>query len=164
MSTTSVNGMSPESADAARRDAGLELGVEINALLTASRALTERTAAAFHPNLQPAAFHLARWLHAYGPTKPSALAEAVGMDRSSTSNLIGQMKALGLVESTPDLKDRRAVTVSLTPAGVDRVVEVLDLRGTTFFERTKDWTVEDLRTFASYMRAFTAAPTPPEPA
>ena len=137
-----------------RREAGLALGVEINALLSASRALTERTAAAFHPDLQPAAFHLARWLYAYGPANPSTLAAAVAMDRSSTSSLIGRMKALGLVQSAPDPADRRAVKISLTTAGTERVVEALDLRGTSFFARTKDWAVEDIRLFTALLNAF----------
>ena len=137
-----------------RREAGLALGVEINALLSASRALTERTAAAFHPDLQPAAFHLARWLYAYGPAKPSTLAAAVAMDRSSTSSLIGRMKVLGLVQSAPDPADRRAVKISLTTAGTERVVEALDLRGTSFFARTKDWAVEDIKLFTALLNAF----------
>lgn len=140
--------------DGPRRQAQLELGVEMNALLSASRALTERTAAAFHPDLQPAAFHLARWLYAYGPANPSTLAEAVAMDRSSTSNLIGRMKVLGLVESAPDPADRRAVKVSLTDDGRGRVVEALDLRGSTFFDRTRNWTLEELRTFIDLLHAF----------
>ena len=118
--------------------------------------MTARTAAAFHPDLQPAAFHLARWLHAYGPANPSALAEAVAMDRSSTSSLIGRMKALGLVESTPDPADRRAVKVSLTPAGTQRVLEALDLRGTSFFARTRNWSVDDIAQFTSLLHAFNA--------
>src|SRR5438132_11215227 len=64
MSTTSRSTPAHRSP---RRDLELALGVEINALLSASRALDVRTAAAFHPDLQPAAFHLARWLYAYGP-------------------------------------------------------------------------------------------------
>jgi DNA-binding MarR family transcriptional regulator len=154
MSTKSIrDALSPEE-NGLRRDAELALGAEINALLSASRALTERTAAAFHPELQPAAFHLARWLYAYGPANPSALAEAVAMDRSSISNLIGRMKALDLIESTPDPADRRAVKVSLTAAGVSRVVEALDLRGTTFFARTQTWSTSDLQRFASLLHAF----------
>lgn len=148
-----LNEASP-SADPERREIQLALGVEINALLSASRALTERTAAAFHPDLQPAAFHLARWLYAYGPANPSTLAEAVAMDRSSTSNLLRRMKALGLIESAPDPTDRRAVKVSLTGDGESRVVEALDLRGSTFFDRTSNWTTEDLQTFTDLLRDF----------
>ncbi len=154
MSTTSDGSNASRPQDAVRRERELELGVELNALLSASRALTERTAAAFHPDLQPAAFHLARWLYAYGPASPSALAEAVAMDRSSTSNLIGQMKRLSLVDSDRDPSDRRSVIVSLTPAGAKRVVEALDLRGSTFFTRTESWSSEDLAAFTSLLKRF----------
>ncbi|GAA1834349.1 MarR family winged helix-turn-helix transcriptional regulator [Agromyces salentinus] len=157
MPTTPLAGLdgSNESGDALdRRDAALALGVELNALLSASRALTERTAAAFHPDLQPAAFHLARWLYAYGPANPSTLAEAVAMDRSSTSSLIGRMKALGLVESTPDPADRRAVKVALTAAGSARVVDALDLRGAAFFDRTAAWPIERIQAFTSLLHEF----------
>lgn len=152
--STNPKGDAADAENNERREAGLALGVEINALLSASRALTERTAAAFHPDLQPAAFHLARWLYAYGPANPSTLAAEVAMDRSSTSNLIGRMKALGLVQSAPDPADRRAVKISLTAAGTERVVEALDLRGTAFFARTKDWAVEDIKLFAALLNAF----------
>jgi DNA-binding MarR family transcriptional regulator len=151
MSTTSIFA---HSDDSERRSAELELGQELNALLSASRALTERTAAAFHPDLQPAAFHLARWLYAYGAANPSNLAEAVAMDRSSTSNLIGRMKRLGLVESVPDPDDRRAIRVSLTAAGTARVREALDLRGASFFDRTESWATADLKRFAELMHEF----------
>ena len=155
MSTSSKNDVD-DAGNHERQEAGLALGVEINALLSASRALTERTAAAFHPDLQPAAFHLARWLYAYGPANPSALASAVAMDRGSTSNLIGRMKALGLVQSTPDPVDRRAVKISLTDAGVKCVVEALDLRGASFFSRIEDWAVEDIKRFTALLNAFNA--------
>jgi DNA-binding MarR family transcriptional regulator len=152
MSTISDETSTPD--DPVRLETQLALGVEINALLSASRALTERTAASFHPDLQPAAFHLARWLYAYGPANPSALAEAAAMDRSSTSNLLRRMKALGLIESAPDPVDRRAVKVSLTNDGESRVAEALDLRGSAFFARTKGWTVGELKTFTELLRMF----------
>ncbi|WAS91029.1 MarR family winged helix-turn-helix transcriptional regulator [Nannocystis punicea] len=143
--------------DPSPRDAlELELGVELSALLSASRALTERSAAAFHPALQPAAFHIARWLYAYGPAKPSAVAEAVGMDRSSTSHLVGRMKGLGLVESRPDPSDRRAVVLSLSPLGEERVLAALDLRGAVFSARLQGWSDADLQAFTALLRRFNA--------
>ncbi|MFH5877872.1 MarR family winged helix-turn-helix transcriptional regulator [Arthrobacter sp. NA-172] len=145
------------SVDPERRKRELALGVELNALLSASRALTERSAAAFHPELQPAAFHLARWLHAYGPANPSTIAGAVAMDRSSTSNLIGQLKRHGLLVSEPDPKDRRSVLVALTAEGVERVTEALDLRGSTFFARTASWSSEELVSFTALLHKFNAA-------
>jgi DNA-binding MarR family transcriptional regulator len=143
-------------AGSGRREFELALGVELNALLSASRALDVRTAAAFHPDLQPAAFHLARWLYAYGPAKPSTLAEAVGMDRSSTSRLIGRLKRLALVDSSPDPADKRGVVVSLTRTGNARVAEALGVRGSAFFNRTRDWPLEDLQRLTTLLREFNA--------
>src|ERR1700730_12063583 len=59
------------------------LGAVLNALVSQSRALTTQAAVAFHTELQPAAFHIALWLNAFGPATPSAVAQAVGMDRSA---------------------------------------------------------------------------------
>ncbi|GAB1824672.1 MarR family winged helix-turn-helix transcriptional regulator [Herbidospora sp. RD11066] len=128
-----------------RRELELTLGERINALLSASRALSERSAAHFHPGLQPAAFHIARWLYAYGPARPSAVAEAVGMDRSSTSTLIGKMRTLGLVDGLPAPDDRRSVIVELTDEGRERVAATLEERGKEFYARTESWPDEDLR-------------------
>ncbi len=137
-----------------RRELELALGSELNALLSASRALTERSAARFHPELRPAAFHLARWLYAFGPAKPSDIAREVGMDRSATSGLIRQMKELDLVQSAPDPVDSRGVIISLTEAGHERVVDALDLRGSEFFQRTRTWGESDLSAFVELLHKF----------
>jgi len=122
----------------------LALGEQVNALLSATRALTERSAARFHEGLQPAAFHIARWLYAFGPAKPSVIADAVGMDRSSTSTLIGRMRDLGLVAGSPDPHDRRGVIVGLTESGGVRVADALADRGDELHARTRDWSTDDL--------------------
>lgn len=148
MSTTSSR------ENPSRRESELALGVELNALLSASRALTEQTAAAFHPDLQPAAFHLARWLYAYGPANPSTLAEAVAMDRSSTSHLIGKLRRLDLVTSSPDPADRRGTIIALTPTGATQVENALDLRGSTYFARTDSWSSDELDTLTALLHKF----------
>ncbi|GAB2828884.1 MarR family winged helix-turn-helix transcriptional regulator [Actinocorallia aurea] len=136
--------MQTTSSGGNRRDLEHAMAEQINALLGATRALSERSAAHFHPGLQPAAFHIARWLHAFGPARPSEVAEAVAMDRSSTSTLIGKMRGLGLLESTPSPSDRRSVLVALTEEGHRRVAATLDERGKEFYARTRDWADEDL--------------------
>lgn len=133
------------------------LGDQLNALLSASRALTEQSAAAFHPDLQPAAFHLARWVYAYGGAKPSVIAEAVAMDRSAASALMKKMRELGLLDSMKDRSDRRAVIVDLTPLGRERVRQALDLRGSRFHDRIASWSDEELETFTALMRTFNGA-------
>lgn len=84
---------------------------ELSCNFPCKRSLTERTAAAFHPDLPPAAYYLARWLDGDGPANASTLVEAVEMDRSSTSTLLRRMKLLGLIDSTPDPANRRALKV-----------------------------------------------------
>lgn len=150
--------------DADHRRLELALGEQINALLSATRALSERSAAHFHEELQPAAFHIARWLYAFGPAKPSVIAGAVGMDRSSTSTLIGKMRTLGLITSTPDPDDRRGVIVGLTGPGKARIAQTMEARGAELSARTSDWSADELSQLVSLLRRLTAADagTPPE--
>jgi DNA-binding MarR family transcriptional regulator len=152
MQTTSGSG------DEGRHAIELALGEQINALLSATRALSERSAAHFHPRLQPAAFHIARWLYAFGPARPSEIAEAVGMDRSSTSTLIGKMRTLGLLDSSPAPDDRRSTIVQLNPEGRERVATTLDERGREFYARTRDWSTDDLARLVELLGRLTAEP------
>lgn len=140
-----------------RAELEVQLGDRINALLSATRALSERSAAQFHEGLQPASFHIARWLHAFGPAKPSVIAEAVGMDRSSTSTLLRRMLALGLISQTPSPDDRRSVIVDLTAAGTARVTAVLQERGAEYFSRLQDWSTDDLRELERLLGKLTGA-------
>jgi DNA-binding MarR family transcriptional regulator len=139
-----------------RRRLELALGESINALLSATRALSERSAASFHEDLQPAAFHIARWLHAFGPARPSVIAQAVAMDRSSTSTLIGRMRALGLIETTPDPDDRRGVIVGLSAVGDDRVTRTLAERGEEFGDRVRSWSDAEVQTLTELLDRLTA--------
>ncbi len=135
----------------------MALGERLNALLSATRALSERSAAQFHEGLQPAAFHIARWLHAFGPARPSKIAESVGMDRSSTSTLLTRMRGLGLVSDGPDPQDRRGVIVQLTDRGEARLASAMEERGAEFFGRLKDWSTHDLRELERLLGKLTAA-------
>lgn len=76
------------------------------------------------------------------------------MDRSSTSHLVGRMKRLDLVSSTPDSADRRGTIVALTPAGRSRVEEALDVRGTTYFARTDSWSDTELEALTGLLHKF----------
>lgn len=152
----SAGGGGAREADRQRSDLEQALGDRINAVLSAARALSERSASQFHPDLQPAAFHIARWLYAYGAARPSDIAEAVGMDRSSTSTLVGRMRALGLAASTPDEEDRRSIRVDLTPLGRERVALALAERGEVFTARTRDWSSADLERLIELLGRLTA--------
>lgn len=95
--------MNAERKDTLRGQLELKLGGQISALISASHALNVRTAAAFDSTIQPAAFHIVRWLYSYGPTSASVLAESTAMDRSSVSRLIKQLENLGYVRREDSL-------------------------------------------------------------
>jgi DNA-binding MarR family transcriptional regulator len=120
----------------------LSLGEQLNALLSASRALTVDAAASFQPELQPAAFHIAQWLHAFGPAKVSRVAEAVAMDRSATSRLTRELVRTGMIESRPDPADGRGVVLSLSDHGRDKIGKAIEHKGEVFRDRIEGWSGE----------------------
>jgi DNA-binding MarR family transcriptional regulator len=120
------------------------LGSVLNALVSQSRALTAQAAVSFHAELQPAAFHIALWLNAFGPAKPSALAQAVGMDRSAASRLTRDLVRLGLIDTSMDPSDRRSIVLSLTANGRRRMNAAMQAKGNTFRQRVASWSEQDL--------------------
>jgi len=77
MSTTLRKRTPAVRADQPVRQLELALGVELNALLSASTSARRPNGRRIPSRSSTAAFHLARWLYAYGPVQPSTLAEAV---------------------------------------------------------------------------------------
>ena len=130
------------------------LGRELGALLSASRALTTQSAANFHPELPPAAFHIAWWLHSFGPAKSGRLALEVGMDRSATSRLTAQMVKLELLAASPDPDDGRGTVFKLTAKGERRVASASTRKAQVFNERLADWDAADLTAFAAFLHRF----------
>jgi len=120
------------------------LGAVLNALVSQSRALTAQAAVTFHAELQPAAFHIALWLNAFGPAKPSAVAQAVGMDRSAASRLTRELVRLGLIATSTDPSDRRSIVLSLTVDGRRRLEAAMQAKGAIFRRRVASWSEEDL--------------------
>jgi DNA-binding MarR family transcriptional regulator len=102
----------------------------------------------FHPDLPPAAFHVARWLLAFGPSRTRDIAEGVAMDRSAVSRLIDALDAARLVRVHVDPSDRRANSVRLTPAGRRHVTRALQWKGGVFHDRLATWNERDLEDLA----------------
>jgi len=132
----------------------LALGEQFSALLSASRALTVATSAEFHPELPPAAFHIAHWLHAFGPAKVSGVAEAVAMDRSATSRLTARLIHLGLVEAQPDPSDGRGTLLNVSHQGRARIRQAIAHKGDDFRQRIDGWNDEDLEQLTQLLRRF----------
>jgi DNA-binding MarR family transcriptional regulator len=117
-----------------------------------------QAAVVFHAELQPAGFHIALWLDAFGPAKPSAVAQAVGMDRSATSRLTRELVRLGLIETIADPSDRRSVVLSLTGDGRQRMEAAMLAKGDTFRQRVASWSEEELLLCTGLLRRLLEMP------
>ncbi|MDH6426304.1 MarR family transcriptional regulator [Paenibacillus odorifer] len=146
--------MNAERKDTLRGQLELKLGGQISALISASHALNVRTAAAFDSSIQPAAFHIVRWLYSYGPTSASVLAESTAMDRSSVSRLIKQLENLGYVRREDSPNDRRAILLTLTELGRQKTFDALQDKEFIFYERIAQWDNQQLETFIQMLQEF----------
>lgn len=132
----------------------LQLGEQLNALISASHALNVRTAACFDSTLQPAAFLIVRWLFSFGPTSATVLAKSTAMDRSSVSRLVNQLKTLNYVKSESSPDDRRGVLLSLTELGRQKTMDALKEKESAFYERILKWDDSRLEKFIELLRDF----------
>ncbi|MEK4155273.1 MarR family transcriptional regulator [Paenibacillus odorifer] len=146
--------MNAERKDTLRGQLELKLGGQISALISASHALNVRTAAAFDSSIQPAAFHIVRWLYSYGPTSASVLAESTAMDRSSVSRLIKQLENLGYIKREDSPNDRRAILLTLTDLGRQKTFDALQDKEFIFYERIAQWDNQQLETFIEMLQEF----------
>lgn len=132
----------------------IELGEQLNALISAAHALNVRAAAKFDSSLQPAAFHIVRWLYSYGPTNAAALAESTAMDRSSVSRLVKQLQSLGYVSREVSPNDGRGIVLSLTEYGQQKITDALKEKESIFLERISNWKDAELHDFIQMLRHF----------
>jgi DNA-binding MarR family transcriptional regulator len=135
----------------------IALGEQLNALISAAHALNVKAAARFDSTLQPAAFHIIRWLYSYGPTSAAGIAESTAMDRSSVSRLVKQLESLGYVKREPSPNDGRAILLSLTEHGRQQTTHALKEKESAFFERISNWNNAQLQEFIQILREFNAS-------
>lgn len=131
-----------------------ELGLELNALLAASRALTAASAERFHPKLQPAAFQIATILSARDSATGRQLSEQLDMDKSAVSRLLKSLCDLGLSESATGPDDRRSTIYRLTQEGRLRLDTSIEVKAGAFHSRTDGWSEAELIQFTGLLRKF----------
>jgi DNA-binding MarR family transcriptional regulator len=129
-----------------------ELGVELSALISASRAVMAEAAESFQPPISGSAFHVLQWLHSFGPAKASRVADALAMDRSIVSRLTKQLGQFGLAESRPDDQDGRGVVYALTETGRAKAAEAIARKGNLFEMRIEQWQEADLKHLTQLLR------------
>lgn len=88
-----------------------------------------------------------RHLLAWGPMRPSALAEVLATGASYVSKIVRKLEADGWVERTTDPSDGRATLIRLTAAGEVAAHGVYALGDRMIAEVLEGWPEEDVRIY-----------------
>lgn len=86
-----------------------------------------------------------------GPGRACALADAVGLDQSTTSRRVSALVDRGFLERTPDPDDGRAQLVGLTDAGREVLVQERRRREELVAIALEDWDESDRRALADLL-------------
>lgn len=92
-----------------------------------------------------------------GPTTSTALAAAVGIDRSAVTRYLSRLEAIGYVRRGPHGEDGRATSVELSAAGREQT-DVMHRRLSEIFDGIlSTWSAADAEQFVAGLERFTAA-------
>ncbi|MDA0183994.1 MarR family transcriptional regulator [Solirubrobacter phytolaccae] len=95
-----------------------------------------------------------RHLLAWGPMRPTALAEVLGTGASYVSKIVGRLEEDGLVQRSTDPSDRRASLVTLTEAGEVAARGVYELGDRMIAEVLSGWSAADVRRYTDLTERF----------
>ena len=129
---------------------------QISALFTNGRTFLRQAARLVHPDLLPSGLHLMRMLDKCGPMRPSTLAGQMDVDRSAISRLITSLDELGLIERTPDPKDKRAQMVAISEEGKQRLDALKSDTEGPIRVALREWDEEDIAALAQLLARLNA--------
>lgn len=95
-----------------------------------------------------------RHLLAWGPMRPTSLAEVLDTGASHVSKIVRRLEGDGLVERTTDPTDGRATLVRLTEAGEEAARGVYALGDRMIAEVLQEWSPEDVRRYTALTERF----------
>ncbi|MEV0282252.1 MarR family transcriptional regulator [Streptomyces sp. NPDC050610] len=93
-----------------------------------------------------------------GPQSAARLADEVGIDRSGASRYADRLEAAGLLERSPDPRDRRATLLTLTPQGRAAVAGLRDSLARHLAGRIADWPDGQAQALIDGIRLLTDTP------
>jgi DNA-binding MarR family transcriptional regulator len=129
--------------------------IEAMALLSqASNTYFEDLAASFSEHLGRGTIQPLMVLHRDGPQRVSALAAALGLDRTTVTRHLDELTLRGLVDRRPDDSDRRALMVSLTPAATDHLDAMRSKNRQRIRRIFADWTPQERDLFGQLLIKF----------
>lgn len=95
-------------------------------------------------------------LEVEGLTRPSEIADFIGIDRTATSRALRQMEAAGWVARSGGTTDRRTTRVAITPEGaalVARATPIAEDNARHFLSKLPEGGPEELQQLMARMRA-----------
>jgi DNA-binding MarR family transcriptional regulator len=95
-----------------------------------------------------------RHLFAWGPMRPTALAEVLATGASHVSKIVRRLEGDGFVERTTDPADGRATLISLTESGEEAARGVYALGDRMIAEVLEDWSPADIRRYTDLTERF----------
>jgi DNA-binding MarR family transcriptional regulator len=104
--------------------------------------------------MDKSAFILLATLVNLGPSRSSALAEAVFSDPSTVSRQVASLVKDGLVERRSDPVDGRASVLAATPAGEQLLQERRRMRNVAIARMFEGWSEPDWEQFTDYFERF----------
>lgn len=96
-------------------------------------------------------------LNSRGPMNMSAIAQHLDVNPSNASRTCDQLVGAGMVDRTPDEKDRRNVVLRLTDDGAAFVADLMDRRRRLIDEVVARMSTEDQQALARGLEAFSGA-------
>ena len=132
----------------------------IDAVLGSSRALVAvaaRSLATVADDVTLAQYRVLVELAARGPLRPSDLALALKVDRSTATRMCERLVRKSLIQRRRGTADRRSVRVSLTSAGRKLITEVSQRRRVEIGAIVARMSGADMRAALEALRAFAAA-------
>lgn len=139
----------------------LRIERELGVLIHRWRRRAVHSAAAVHPELQPAALPVLLFVVDHEGVRASDVVEHFGIDKGAISRHVGHLEALGLITRACDPQDRRAHTLVATEQGRTGVEEVRAERRRVVAGRLSDWSAADLAALADQLGRYNASIEPP---
>lgn len=128
-----------------------QLERELAVLLRRSRAINRETARSVHSDLEPEAYSLLVRLDDVGTSRPSDLATFFGIGKPTLSRQVQLLERLGLIVREPDPTDGRAVQLTLSADGLDKVHAARSARRQRLHDRLEDWSEQDMTALATLL-------------
>lgn len=111
----------------------------------------QRLAAAVTSPATGAELDALRAVRQRGPVTMTALAERLGLDRTTVSRVVGRLEELELVARTTDADDRRKTWVTVAPAGEELLERFDQVSMQDFRVATARWSGADLQALATLL-------------